>query len=288
MLEQPKKISLVFFIGLLVACVFAAAAMFLLVDGNGQEKPAKKPTAEVVSVSDPIVIAPDEAEYEEDPDDSLQAALVGTVVASHAKWSTATIVDLESGKSDQYRIGDDLLGQARLVSIRSDRVILRHNGEREVLLLSEGVRVAASKDGPQDSEDTDETEVEPALRDEPEPYLIPEGMVKKTAAKSYNIDRKAVDRLLASPGDVLQSTMFTLAFDQAGHMQGVRLAIGPAGTIFRLVGLKSGDVVKRVGPVTIDSPESLTAVGQQIKDAITIDLELDRGGRSIVLRYKFD
>ncbi len=288
MQEQPKKISLLFFIGLLVACLSAGVAMFLLVDGDGQQKPDKKAKAEIVSVDEPVVIAPDEDEYEDLPDDSLQAALIGTVVASHAKWSTATIVDLESGQSDQYRVGDDLLGEARLVSIRSDRVILRRNGEREVLLLSEGVRAAATKDTHEDNAESLEVEDEPVLSDEPEPYLIPEGMVQKTAAKSYTIDRKAVDRLLASPGDVLQSTMFTLAFDNSGNMQGVRLAIGPAGTIFRLVGLKSGDVVKRVGPVTIDSPESLTAVGQQIKDAITIDLELDRGGRSIVLRYKFD
>jgi len=214
-------------------------------------------------------------------------ALVGTVVASRRRWSTATILDLQTNKSDGYRIGDRVPTGARLRAIRADRVILVKDGERETLLLSEGIERAASAEAPGIDEERQADSPEGAIAEEAEPYVIPEDLLVKTGEGSYTVGKQEFERLMRSPGDLLRSSLFTLAIDPAGRMEGLRLAIGPQGTLFRRAGFKSGDVIEEIGPLVLDGPASLEKIGEVLSDATELELRIRRGGRPISLRYVF-
>lgn len=102
-----------------------------------QQRQARAPTdrdagaAEAVPDAGPAAVA-------EPPSEPVKPrlALVGTVVASDARWSRASI--LADGERLLSRVGDRLPDGSRLVRILNNRVVLRSaNGERWILRLEE-------------------------------------------------------------------------------------------------------------------------------------------------------
>lgn len=65
--------------------------------------------------------------------------VIGTVVASDPRWSSASISFY--GETVVLRLGEELPDGSRLVQIRLDRVVLSRNGQIEVLHLTERPRV---------------------------------------------------------------------------------------------------------------------------------------------------
>ena len=199
----------------------------------------------------------------------LTAKLIGTVVASQEDWSLALII--AGGENGLYRLGDPLMGEAIVVAVLSDRVVLERDGQREYLAFSEGASVPVPQ----------EPVASPAVSKE-------KLLAKKTGRDSFLVDRGALEKRLAQPGDLLRKTRITLAFDKKGGIEGIRLVMGRSASIFKQAGLKHGDVIHRIGPYIINGPERMLEIYQKLKTARDLDVELTRGGKRKTLRYRIE
>jgi type II secretion system protein C len=203
-------------------------------------------------------------DLEEGKPSPLAAKLIGTVVASQEDWSLALIT--AGGETGLYRPGDPLLSAAVVAAVLSDRVILEREGRREYLAFSPG-----------------ESAPVPAA-----PVAEDEKLAKPTGRDSFFVDRNALEKRLAQPGDLLRRTRITLAFDQKGGIQGIRLAMGGAQNVFGQAGLQNGDIIHRIGPYTIDGPERMLEIYKKLKTARELDVELTRNGKRKTIHYRID
>ena len=197
----------------------------------------------------------------------LAARLIGTVVASREDWSLALIA--AGGENGLYRLGDPLLEEAVVVAVLSDKVVLERRGDREYLAFERTVT----------------TRVAVEYVRQP---LKAAAVVKPGGPGRYIVDREALQDLMAKPGDLLRKTRITLAFDKQGNIDGIRLVAGRTVSIFNQAGLRSGDVIHRIGPYTINGPERLLEIYKKLKNARDLDVELTRGGKRKTLSYRFE
>ncbi len=197
----------------------------------------------------------------------LAAKLIGTVVASQEDWSLALIS--AGGKNGLYRLGDPLLDEAVVVAVLSDKVVLERQGGREHLSFERPVsaRMAVER-------------IRQPLRSAT--------VVKPAGPDNYIVDRGGLHKLMAQPGDLLRKTRITLAFDQQGGIEGIRLVMGRSASIFKQAGLRPGDVIHRIGPYVINGPERMLEIYQKLKTARELDVELTRGGERKTLHYRID
>jgi len=198
--------------------------------------------------------------------------LVGTVVASHPNWSRASLsTGSGRGSTRVYRIGEELPDQSTLVAIRSDRVVLDRDGERQVLMLQE------RKSAPRAPAEPPEQKTAPAS-----------GLIKSTGPDRYQVNRRELLDLVEKSADLLDDTRVSLAFAPDGGVSGLRLVIRNTNTAFDQFDLKDGDLIHRIGSLIIDSPEKIEQVPDLLKNVRELDVEMTRDGEMRTLRYFFD
>lgn len=206
-------------------------------------------------------------EFELGQPSPLAAKLIGTVVASQEDWSLALIT--AGGENGLYRLGDPLLEEAVVVAVLSDKVVLERKGTHEYLSFERTVSARV------------------AVQYIQQP-LKAASVVKPAGPGSFVVDRDALQKLLAQPGDLLRKTRITLAFNKKGDIEGIRLVTGRSASIFKQAGLRHGDVIHRIGPYVINGPERMLEIYQKLKNARELDVELTRGGKRKTLRYRID
>ncbi len=216
-------------------------------DGGGVEQPADDDAA---------------------PEPAPAYSLVGTVVASDKRWSRASIASA-GGKAELYRIGDLLPGQARLVRIGSDRVVIEHEGRESILRIEDRVPDReAGEDGPESSDSAPELEG-----------------VERIDEGRYRIDRSAIQARLDQADELLRDARVSLVFGDDGAVVGVRLGLERSGTVLERVGFRDGDLLLRIGSLIIDSPQKLEGLADLLGSTRDVDVELNRDGRIETLRY---
>lgn len=71
------------------------------------------------------------------PDTRLRLLLSGVAVARRAEESSAIVAEGSGGEVQWYRVGDQLPGNAELVEVQQDRILLRRQGQIETLRFPE-------------------------------------------------------------------------------------------------------------------------------------------------------
>jgi general secretion pathway protein C len=103
---------------------------------------------------------------------------------------------------------------------------------------------------------------------------------------SGTIARAELDQVLnAGPGAFLQGVRVDPELD-GGHFRGWRVrTFWPCDARYAHVDLVAGDVVVRVNGSSIERPETLMHVWDGLREATALDVELDRDGAPVHLRY---
>ncbi|MBN2496403.1 MAG: hypothetical protein JXR96_17550 [Deltaproteobacteria bacterium] len=198
-------------------------------------------------------------------------ALIGTIEASDPRWSSASIRDID-GKTALYRIGDVLPDGSTLVAVRTSSVVIRREGRRAVLSLSAERGPAGPKPAP--------------AADEAAPESV-EG-IRPDGPDRFRLDREACEGWLARSNEILRDARISLVFGEEGGVEGVQLGLLRSSTLFSELGLRDGDVLHRVGSCVIDSPAKLREIGDLLRHAREIDVELSREGALRTLRYRIE
>ncbi len=194
------------------------------------------------------------------PETRLNLKLKGIFAAGSAERSRAIIA--EGDRAEQtYSIGDSIPGNATLQEIYSDRVIIRRGGSLEALRL-------------------------PRLGDE-------NGAPQRTARAPDRTDAdtdglaEMREQILDDPQQITQLVRFRPVY-RNGEFQGYRVYPGQNQQAFRDTGLRPGDLVKTVNGVELDDPQKVMGLINELADASSVNVELDRRGSSESVTISLD
>lgn len=108
--------------------------------------------------------------------------------------------------------------------------------------------------------------------------------VTKTGAYDYTIDRKMLDKQLADLSK-LQSEARVVPHYKDNSYQGFKLVGVRPGSLYRAIGIRSGDVITAVNGNKIDSPNKALELFEQLKSSSNISVEIERRGQPKTLGY---
>jgi len=190
---------------------------------------------------------------------SLSIVLLGTVSGPER---VAFAVMEEKGKKEQglYQTGDEIQG-ARIKKVLRGKVILEVKGKDEIL------------------------EMEQAKAGKGKPGSAGAGR----RGDGYTIT-VAQDDLQKSLGNInsLLTQVRIRPLIKNGKPDGLVLSHVKPGSIFDKLGLKNGDVVKKIDNKEIKSPDDAFAFYNRLKSGAELSLEIGRGSETKTLNYRFE
>jgi general secretion pathway protein C len=209
------------------------------------------------------------------PPTALPLRLVAVMYAPRPvdrRWSVAIIRDDVARATQPFIVGS-LLHDATIDAIEATRVyLLRHGGGRQILELLESAPPPPA--GAQSASGTAPAAAAPSFRDG----------IRQLGERRYEIQRRTLE---AWTGNLPQLATEVRAVPQVvdGKSAGLRLdGIRPGGP-FAAIGLQSGDVIRAINGLDLDSPERAIDAYLKLRTASHVAIAADRAGRRIQLDY---
>ena len=214
------------------------------------------------------------------PETKLNLVLTGLVASDDTSIAAAIIEN--QGKQDTYGIGDIIIGtRANLEQVLMDRVIIKHSGRLETLMLdgfdySQPARVVANKAVPRKN------------RSNIGPKSSGLGVVdqrnnKELTATAKNL-RSELSKDPAKIGDYLRISPKR----KDGDIIGYTLRPGKKPEFFKLSGLKAGDVAVQMNGFDLIAPIQAMQAMTEMKKARDISLLVDRQGNLTEILISLD
>lgn len=225
----------------------------------------------------------------------LPIELVGTFVSEHPGSSMATLSI--SGENKLGWVGTEFLdGQATLAAIAPRHIVVREGSSLKVVRLwaekaatgkagrgAAGRKSASARGAARASSARATTSTKPANSKSSAKKDISKG-VKKTGPYDYQIDRGMLDDQLKDLSK-LGSQARVVPNYRNGKYEGFKLVGVRPGSLYRSIGVRSGDVIKSVNGKAIDSPNKALELFEQLKSSSNIQLEIERRGQPKQLNY---
>ena len=189
------------------------------------------------------------------PPDILSLRLVGTTV--FGEKSSVIIEDLTKGSQGFYRLGDIIKGFT-LTKILKDSATLTRKDQRHVLRLSQGGTPPQSEE---------------FARKAGEDYLM-----------------VSADKITDMVSNIDQYVGQVVAYQhrENGKPAGFRIRHLIKGNDFEKLGIKNGDIIKRVNGLEVnDIPDVLKTI-YKLSDDTDFQMEVERNGQTETLNYKLD
>ncbi len=256
------------------------------------------PAPAVVAEPDttPVEPTPETKPTGELTESTLPINLMGTFVSSLTEYTYATL-QIE-GEPKIASLGSEYLdGKAKVVKIARGHIVLREDQAYTFIRLwaDKTAQAGPSPMGP-GGPMTPGRPGGPLGKPVPTPGTTPppvaelgdtmnpsEG-ITKTGAYDYTLDRKMIDKQLADISK-LQSEARVVPHYQDNQYQGFKLVGVRPGSLYRAIGIRSGDIVKSVNGTAIDSPTKALELFEQLKSSSQIAVEIERRGQPKTLNY---
>jgi general secretion pathway protein C len=206
----------------------------------------------------------------------LPLQLLATNVGVTAEQSYATIINTESQKQGAFTIDERMPGATgNIKAIHYKFVDFENNGHIERLVL-QGATVpttpVAAADPAPSGEPTDDLQA-----------AVDSG-IKKLDETTYEIDKSLVDKVLLNPMAVVKGARVVPAMKN-GKPDGFKLyAIRPT-SAFAKLGLTNGDTVTSINGFELNTADKALEVYTKLREATSLELELNRRGKPVTLKY---
>ncbi len=193
---------------------------------------------------------------------SLKIALLGTVTGNDQNdW--AVIEDTGKRKQGLYRVGDSVQ-DAIVKKIVRGKVVLRVGARDEVLTIKE--RTSSQTNEPRSAHSA----AKPATRRE----------------RTITLKRSEIDESLEDINSLLSTALIRPHFTD-GVADGLAISRIKSGSIFRKLGLRSGDIVKGINGNPIETPDDILSIYTDMKAGSPISIQIKRRGQERTINYKF-
>jgi len=215
------------------------------------------------------------AEVENVPETQLNLTLAG-VVASDDKTTSAAVIE-KSGKQDTYSPGETITGtRAVLDSVFRDRVILKHSGKLETLML--------------DGFDYNKIVKNPQSKAVSRPSITPEKLpIRNDRLTSPNVVDQRTNKMLSKNAQAFKEDINSDPSNitdylkispkrKNGEIIGYRLMPGENAEFFQNAGLKSGDVAIQMNGYDLTAPSEAAQALSALKQDKEVSLLIDRNG----------
>ncbi|AEI65772.1 type II secretion system protein GspC [Corallococcus macrosporus] len=190
---------------------------------------------------------------------SLRVKLLGTLVANDSKWSLASVEDLESKRIRSVMTGDELLG-ARIVTIERERITFSINGREEFIHADNAGGVPPA----------------PVLAN-----AVPTNAgIRAVGEHAYEVSRNTIEDALANMDGLLTQARVVPAF-RDGKPQGFKVFSVRKGSLYEQLGLQSGDVLRRINGVSLETPERALEAFALLRGSPHLELDIERGGTPV-------
>lgn len=205
---------------------------------------------------------------------NLPLTLVATMESDDPDFSIATIrIGAETtGATSLYSAGDEIFENVELMQVDSGLVHLSNAGRLEFL--------AVRRPGEPDKKPTSSAKLPTAPTTKKSKYEIDGASdAIKCNGDSCTVERKFVEQLIAQPSLLLKQGA-ARHYEKAG-LAGMRLSRVRRGTIPKLLGLKSGDLITSINGQSLASMDNAMGLYAKLRHAKHLDVEYTRNIRGV-------
>lgn len=196
--------------------------------------------------------------------------LIGTVAGS----TPALAVIARDGQIGIYRPGETLPGAGRIEQIAPAQVLLRQ-ADGSLLRLAFSDAPAASRPA------------RAAVTGRIAPPLPQNYAIEAAGENRWRIAAGQARQLRDNIGQLLQQARLEALVVQ-GQTTGFVIRHIQAGTLLEQMGLKRGDVLRQVNGIPLDSPEKGLQIFQQLREAKSLRLALERQSQPLTFAYDIE
>jgi len=191
----------------------------------------------------------------------LNLKLVGTVVADDK--SAAVILMQGKRKQQLFFIGEELQPGVTLKQVEVGAIVVNHGGKLERIEIAEGKSMGSASNFRSTNHGI--------------------------ASSGSHVRRQQVSRSMLNG----QLQNFSQLLSQArvyphfanGKSDGFLIRAIVPGSLYDKVGLKNGDIIRKVNGIAITGPQQAMAMMQKLQKAASVDVEIQRGGSVQQMHY---
>lgn len=193
----------------------------------------------------------------------LPVVLLATMVAEPEEHSSALIAEEKGAGAMGYGIGDQLLGEAKIIRIEPRKVFVqRESGAVEYISMEGGTYTKEGSGGegaPKKGKAEDD-----------------EDGVTKDGPNKFIVEQALVDKIMANPEELYSQVRAVPHKGPGGEVDGYRLSGIRRRSVFNKLGIKNGDVIHTVNGKPLDSMANAMDAYQSLGAQRSFTFEVSR------------
>ncbi|HOA12513.1 MAG TPA: type II secretion system protein GspC [Myxococcota bacterium] len=209
---------------------------------------------------------------------SISVKLLGTLVSPNPEWSMATI--LLNNESKLVRVGVLLNDTVEIAEIHPRYIVLRQGEKYSVVTVwdvdqpKQAVRSdAGSQSALGAAGDPDASGGDPFAAG-----------IRKKGPNDYQIDKNMLEEQLQDLTKLGMQARIVPNYE-AGKYAGFRLVGIRPNSLYKAIGLQSGDLLRRINGEEIDTPNKAIQLFEQLRNSNQIAVDVVRRGKKITMNY---
>lgn len=227
----------------------------------------------------------------------LPIDLMGTIVADDPELSMATL-RLE-GNNKLAWVGSEFMdGKAKIAKINPRHIVVIEGDKERVIKLwspkkaaSPGPRGGRRTTGPRARPSTSAAKTKTPARTSSNGRLKARSKrfkdIKKTGPYAYEIQRRELNKYIDDVGG-LGSQARVIPNHVGGKTHGYKLVGVRPNSLFRAIGIRSGDVIMSVNGQSINSAAKALGLFDKLKTESAVNISIERRGQTKELSYTID
>ncbi|MBZ0272023.1 hypothetical protein K8I61_08295 [bacterium] len=193
--------------------------------------------------------------------------LIGTIAWGEPQYSMAVINTVQTNDTKVYRVGEDLADNAYVKKIERRRVTVDREGTEIVLELPD--------------EPTQLAAVSPIVAN----VELGDEQIKQVGEGQFVVSRDVIEGGFNNPAMWMKGARVMPNFEK-GNIAGFKLLRIKPDSLYSKIGLKDGDVIRRINNIEIRGPEDAFRLMSELRGAKTVSLDITRGGQRQSFSYQ--